>query len=106
MRSRVVWSPLALRRASEAADFIARDDPNAAARWVRGLLDAAHSLSSHPRRGRVVPETSRTEIRELLLGDYRLIYRVAPRRVEILTVRHGRRRFDPGEVPGGSASPT
>jgi plasmid stabilization system protein ParE len=98
--ARIVWSPLALRRAEEAADFIARDDPAAAARWARGLFDAVKSLSAHPRRGRVVPEQSREEVRELLYGDYRLIYRVSSRRAEVLTVRHGRRRFDPGEAGG------
>ena len=98
MNARIVWSPLALLRAGEAADFIARDDPAAAARWARGLFDAVKTLSAHARRGRVVAELSREEIRELVYGDYRVIYRVSSRRVEVLTVRHGRRRFDPDEA--------
>ena len=100
MSARIVWSPIALRRAEEAADFIARDDPAAAARWARGLFDAVKTLSAHPRRGRVVPELSRGETRELIYGDCRLIYRISSRRVEVLTVRHGRRQFDPGEASG------
>jgi plasmid stabilization system protein ParE len=98
--ARIVWSPLALRRAEEAADFNARDDPAAAARWARRLFDAVRTLSAHPRRGRVVPELSRENVRELLYGDYRLIYRVSSRRVEVLTMRHGRRQFDPREASG------
>ncbi len=100
MSARVVWSPLALRRAREAADFIARDDPAAAVRWARGLFASVKTLSAHPRRGRVVPELLREEIRELIYGNYRLIYRVSGRRIEVLTVRHGRRRFDPEEADG------
>jgi len=34
----------------------------------------------------------------LLMGNYRIVYRVETRRVAILTVRHLRRRFDPKEV--------
>ena len=95
---RVVWSPLAIERAAEAATYIARDTPIAARRWVDGLFAAAGTLSRLPERGRLVPELRRADIRELLLGNYRIVYRVEARRVAILTVRHLRRRFDPEEV--------
>jgi plasmid stabilization system protein ParE len=100
VKSRVVWSPLALRRAGEAADFIARDDRVAALRWAEGILEATRALGSRPRKGRIVPEVSRDDIRELVYGNPRVIYRVSPRRVEVLTVRHGRRLFDPREAGG------
>jgi plasmid stabilization system protein ParE len=45
-----------------------------------------------------VPELDRDEIRELLFGEYRVIYRLDPKRIVVLTVRHGRRRWEPGEV--------
>jgi plasmid stabilization system protein ParE len=45
-----------------------------------------------------VPEIARDDIRQLLYGDYRIIYRIDPRRVVILTVRHGRRRWDLEEL--------
>jgi plasmid stabilization system protein ParE len=100
VKRRIVWSPLALRRAGEVADFIARDDRAAALRWARGLFDAVNTLRVHSARGRIVPELAREEIRELIYGDYRVVYRVSDRRVEVLTVRHGRRRFDPDEAGG------
>jgi plasmid stabilization system protein ParE len=95
---RVVWSPLAIERAAEAARYIAQDSPAAARRWVDGLFAAAGTLSRLPERGRHVPELRRPDVRELLLGTYRLVYRLEPRRIAILTVRHLRRRFDPEEV--------
>jgi len=95
---RVVWSPLAIERAAEAATYIAQDNPIAARRWVDGLFAAAATLSRLPERGRLVPELRRADVRELLLGSYRLVYRVEARRVAILTVRHLRRRFDPEEL--------
>jgi plasmid stabilization system protein ParE len=50
------------------------------------------------KRGRVVPEVGRPEVREVFHGAYRVIYRLDSKRVVILTVRHGRRRFDPQEL--------
>jgi len=95
---RVVWSPLAVERAAEAASYIAKDNPSAARRWVDGLFEATETLGRLPERGRRVPELRRPDVRELLWGNYRIVYRVETRRVAILTVRHLRRRFDPKEI--------
>jgi plasmid stabilization system protein ParE len=95
---RVVWAPLAIERAGEAAAYIAKDNPTAARRWVDDLFAAVTTLARLPGRGRRVPELPRADVRELLFGNYRVIYRIEARRVAVLTVRHLRRRFDPDEV--------
>jgi toxin ParE1/3/4 len=95
---RVVWSPLAIERAAEAAAYIAKDSPAAARRWVDDLFAAVATLASLPERGRRVPEFPRPDVREILFGSYRVVYRIEARRVAVLTVRHLRRRFDPDEV--------
>jgi toxin ParE1/3/4 len=48
-----------------------------------------------PRRGRKVPEIGDEDIRELIIGDYRLVFEVrdAEQRVDIITVLHGAQRF-------------
>ena len=97
---RVVWSPLALDRAAEAAKYIARDGPEVAAAWVDGLFDIVGKLVQFPRRGRVVPEVGRPEIRELLYKGYRVVYRVDQKQVLVLTVRHQRRRFTEAALEG------
>ncbi|MCH7684699.1 MAG: type II toxin-antitoxin system RelE/ParE family toxin [Gemmatimonadetes bacterium] len=97
---RVVWSPLALDRAAEAAKYIARDGPEVAAAWVDGLFDVVGKLVQFPRRGRVVPEVGRPEIRELLYKGYRVVYRVDQKQVLVLTVRHQRRRFTEAALEG------
>jgi len=58
----------------------------------------AASLRSHPRAGRKVPEAGRDELRQMLHGKYRLIYRIEPTRLVVLTVRHCRRARDPGDI--------
>ena len=99
---RIVWSPLALERVNEAAEYIARDRPEAARRWVRSLFEAVRRLERFPESGRPVPELShRSELREVIHGAYRVIYRVEPGQVSVLTVRHGRRLLDLSEVGEG-----
>lgn len=94
----IIWSPLALDRVSEAADYIIRDNPVAAEKWITGLFDLVSHLSQSPLRGRKVPELDRKDIREIFYDSFRIIYRVEAKRVLILTVRHGRRLLDVSEL--------
>ncbi len=83
---RIVWSPLAVQRLREAAEYIARDKPGVAERWVGGAFEAVGQLAELPHSGRVVPELGRSDIREVIYGLYRIIYRVSPKVVLVLTV--------------------
>ena len=73
---------------------IARDAPATASAYIRRLKKSVSRLKEMPYSGQVVPEIGREEIREVLLGSYRLIYRVSDGRIEILTVFHGARLLD------------
>lgn len=95
---RVIWSPLAVDRAADAAAYIAKDNPAAAHRWVDELFAVTATLGRFPEGGRHVPDLPRPDLRELLVGPYRVVYRLEPRRIAVLTVRHLRRRFDAAEV--------
>ena len=46
-------------------------------------------LIDFPQSGRIVPEIGDRSIREIILGNYRIIYRLRSEAVEILTVHHG-----------------
>lgn len=91
------WSPLALERASDIARYIAKDNPDAAERWVNELFAAVERLTEFPESGRVVPEVGVRRIRELIFGAYRVIYSVKDK-VEILTVRGGSQRLRLSEI--------
>lgn len=95
---KLLWSPLALERVNEIADFIARDRPIAAEQWVEGIFTAVERLGEFPLSGREVPEVRRPDLRELLYGNYRIVYRVEPEKVSVLTVRHGRQLLDRDEL--------
>ena len=87
---KVRWSPLAMERVAEIASYIADDNPLAAEKWIHRVFARVGQLGTLPESGRETPETSRPEIREINWGNYRIIYRVEPRQVSILTVRHSR----------------
>ncbi|WP_437665171.1 type II toxin-antitoxin system RelE/ParE family toxin [Sorangium sp. So ce1182] len=87
------WSPEALADLEDICAYIARDNPKAAEAWIEKLISKAEKASAHARAGRVVPEIEDPDIREVFLKSYRIIYRVEPERVVVLTVLEGHRRL-------------
>jgi toxin ParE1/3/4 len=85
----IVWSPLAVDRASEIAGYIANDKPSAAEKWIKAVFSKVEQLKSSPKLGRIVPEIGNNQFRELIYGNYRIIYRLEAKRISILTIRHG-----------------
>ncbi|MGB5156303.1 type II toxin-antitoxin system RelE/ParE family toxin [Desulfobacterium sp. N47] len=86
----IVWSPLAVDRISEIAAYIAQDKPSAAEQWVKTVFSKIGHLKFSPEIGRIVPEIDNGRFRELIYGNYRIIYRIEPEQISILTVRHGK----------------
>ncbi len=94
-----MWSPLAIERAYEAAEYIARDKPEAALSWLEGLFKSTDKLETYPRSGTAVPEIGSAEYRQIVYRrSYRVIYRIEESFISILTVRSCARLFDPTEI--------
>ena len=83
---RVIWSRESLERLSEIEEFIARDSLERAKRFVDYLIGRAESLSQNPHIGRVVPEISKPEIREIIAKKYRIVYSVQGDAIVIWTL--------------------
>jgi len=90
---RVIWSKRAREDLEEIANYIAQDKPQAAANWLRDVQDSAVLLSTFPSSGQVLEEKNDPSYRVLLIGMYRLIYRVTETSVEILLVHRTSRRL-------------
>jgi addiction module RelE/StbE family toxin len=78
-------------------EFIARDDPVAAARVLDQIESRTASLQRMPERGRVVPELAAVGIhtyRELVVEPWRLVYRIIGKTVYVLAVLDGRRNIE------------
>lgn len=94
----IVWSPLAVERISELVDYIAQDKPMAADKWIRAVFSKVEQLQSNPEIGRIVPEINEREFREIIYGNYRVIYHIGTKQISILTVRHGKQILPIDEV--------
>ena len=94
---KLIWSPLATQNAHALASFIAQDKPIAAMQWLEGLFERVELLQVLPESGRVVPEISISSIREIIFGQYRVVYRLEGEQIMILTVRHGKQLLNLNE---------
>jgi len=89
----VGWT-LAARRDLLAAvrHLVEEDARDAASRLLDEVEAAAGSLGEFSERGRIVPELGLPR-RELIVGQYRLVYRIRGEGVQILRLIHGRQDF-------------
>ncbi|HAC16810.1 MAG TPA: hypothetical protein DCE78_12830 [Bacteroidetes bacterium] len=86
----VIWTRQAVHQLNRYADYIAQDNVLAAEKWVLSLLGKTDQLSELPKSGRIVPEYNDPNLREIIEGDYRLIYRIKDEKVYVQSVRHTR----------------
>ena len=71
--------------------FVAQDAPGAATKLIDRLISRTDALAHHPDRGRRLPEMPASGLRELVVGNYRIVYRRGSQLVEVLTVFDGHR---------------
>lgn len=90
---KLFWTETAKQDLLSIRRYIAADNPTAAKRWVERLRERARNALHAPLAGRKVPEFSRDDIRELIEGNYRIVYQVFADRLVVLTVFEGHRLF-------------
>jgi toxin ParE1/3/4 len=94
----IIWTREALNKLIEIENFIARDSPQRAEEFIDYLIERSEILKSNEKIGRIVPEISNTSIRELLIKNYRLVYRIEKSEIFILTVFEGHRLLRREEI--------
>lgn len=87
---RVHWTDRAKTRLRLIHDHIAKDAPLVASQVVERLLQRSIQIGDLPSSGRTVSEYKREDMREILERPYRIIYRILPDRIDIITVMHYR----------------
>ena len=85
---KIIWSPISIDRITEIAKYIAIDNRRAANTWIEEVFKKVEQLQSFPRSGRIVPELNEDIIREIIYGNYRIIYRIELKQISILTIRN------------------
>ena len=88
----IKWTNLAVFDLKEIYEYIARDSKKYAQLQAIKIKARTNILKKNPLAGKVNPELSNPDFRELVEGNYRIIYKiVSPERVDILTVHHSAR---------------
>lgn len=86
---KVVWTESSLADLKEIFDHIADDSIRYASITVSRLYQRAQPIAINPFLGRIVPEYNIKTIRELIEGNYRIIYRIKNKtQIDILRVIH------------------
>ena len=89
--AQLVWTEPALIDLDEIAEYIALDDPSAAANYVQKVFDRAERLTMYPNSGKRPEELPRTPYREVVIPPCRIFYRVEKDAVFILHVMRSER---------------
>lgn len=89
----VRWSAPAKRDLKQIHDYIAKDSKYYGKKVAQNIVASTEKLDQFPEMGRAVPEIGDSNVRELFVYSYRLIYEISPEHIEILAIIHGKRDF-------------
>ena len=95
---KVLWTQESLLRLDQIERYISRNNPERSVQFVEMLMQKGESIAHNPEKGRVVPEYGDKRVRELIVGNYRMVYRKKQGHIEILTVFEGHRLLRKDEV--------
>lgn len=88
--ARSAWDDL-----DSITDYIALDSPRYAQEFSKRLIERIEQLYEFPNSGRVVPEFQNEDLRELIYGKYRIVYRnFIDEKIVILRIIHGSKLLD------------
>jgi len=87
----LIWSARATADLEEIRALISADSPDWADLTVRRVIAAVERLQEFPESGRIVPERQSSDLREVISGNFRIVYRRRATAVEIATVFRGSR---------------
>ena len=89
--AQIRWSADATRDLEEIAEYIAKDSPRYAKIVAGRLFESVDVLREFPQIGRIIPELQSTSRRELVVGNFRILYRLKEDMCEILSVLHSKK---------------
>ena len=95
---KLLWTEEALERLREIEEYISQDNPAAAVDFVDKLISLAETITDNPEKGRIVPELSIESIRELLHKNYRIVYLIKKKSIDVLTVFEGHQLLNNEEI--------
>ena len=96
---RISWTLQAKSDLKQIADYISLNSKRYAKLQVLKIKNKTHVLRTHTLIGKVVRETENENIRELIDGRYRIIYKIISKtQIDILTIHHTARDLTKREL--------
>lgn len=92
------WTPQAVDDLEAIVNFVSLDSLHYARLVAIDITTRIEQIVSFPLSGRIVPEVNHPSIREVIIGSYRIVYRINKSAVEVLTIWHGARLLDPSRL--------
>ena len=74
-------------------DFIGNDSEFYSRKVVDDIMLSTEQIEFFPKAGRIVPEISEENIREIFIYSYRIIYEISEKNITILNIVHGSRDY-------------
>ena len=94
---KVIWANVAESDLKDIIEYISIDSPQNALRILKNIKQKTSELYTLPERNRIVPELQDQGIlqyREMIIPPWRLIYRIAERKVYVLSLIDSRRNVE------------
>ena len=88
---RLIWSLQAIEDVEAIRTYVARNSEQYANLLIDRIIAAVDRLEGFPLSGRVVPEVGDESLREVIYRNYRIVYRLKPEIIEVVTVFHAAR---------------
>lgn len=96
---KINWTDNAIIDLDEIGNYIALHSVKYAEKTVDFLFSSVSILISYPQAGKVVTDFNSNSIREIVRGNYRIVYKIiSKKRIDILAVHHGARFMDEKRV--------
>lgn len=93
MAHRLIWSTRARNELKSITEYIKRDSKVNARTVVTKLTKEVRRVQEFPFSGRVVPEWQNAAFREVIVHNFRVVYKLGADTVAILAILHSRKRF-------------
>jgi toxin ParE1/3/4 len=91
---KIIWTKRSLTDLKSIAEYISKDSVKYASLTIDRIINVTKYIEINPRIGRMVPESRNDKIREIIFGNYRIIYKISSTHiVHILTVHHSAKKL-------------
>ena len=91
---KIVWAVESLKDIEEIISYVSKDSKLYTINFASKIISAVETLEAFPEIGRIVPEYDNTLIREIIYRNYRIVYKISEKIIEIVTVFQGSKRLD------------